>query len=328
MQSLAIQLKPQQSQPDVQTAYIGRFAPSPTGPLHLGSLFTAVASYLDASSRQGKWLLRIDDLDTPRNKDGSVNAILNTLETFGLHWDDSVYYQSQHLDDYATFLAKLAQNQLTYRCICSRKLLADLPPDESLNAKYSIYPGICRHKSISPDTPHAIRIKTGDCTLSFNDELQGLICRDLAGQHGDFILKRKDGIIAYHFAVVVDDYLQGVNHIVRGCDLLEETPKQIYLQQLLDFPEPAYLHVPVIVDQQGQKLSKQTLATAVDTKATNKTLFDVLVLLKQNPPNELNGASATELLDWAIVHWQPDDLALCLKTPATLTTTSGMISLL
>jgi glutamyl-Q tRNA(Asp) synthetase len=292
-------------------AYIGRFAPSPTGPLHTGSLFTALASYLHARHHQGKWLLRVDDLDTPRNKEGSVADILKTLEAFGLHWDSSVYYQSQHLDDYATFLEKLAQNQLTYRCICSRKLLADLPPDESPNTKYSIYPGICRYKSISPDTPHAIRIKTGDCTLSFNDELQGTISHNLADQHGDYILKRKDGVIAYQFTVVVDDYLQDVNHIVRGCDLLAETPKQIYLQQLLGFPTPAYLHVPVIVDQHGYKLSKQTLATEVDTKSPNLTLFDLLVLLKQNPPDDLFGAKVNELLDWAITNWQPDALRLC-----------------
>jgi glutamyl-Q tRNA(Asp) synthetase len=310
VQSLAIQLKPQQSQPDMQTAYIGRFAPSPTGPLHLGSLFTALASYLHARYHQGKWLLRIDDLDTPRNKDGSVANILNTLEAFGLYWDGSVYYQSQHLADYGTFLEKLAQNQLTYRCICSRKLLADSPSYESPNTKYNIYPGICRNKLISPDTPHAIRIKTADCTLSFNDELQGLISHNLADQHCDFILKRKDGIIAYQFAVVVDDYLQDVNHIVRGCDLLAETPKQIYLQQLLGFPTPAYLHVPVIVDQNGFKLSKQTLATAVDTQSPNITLFGLLKLLKQNPPDSLFGASVSELLDWVIIHWCNDKLAL------------------
>lgn len=279
--------------------------------MHLGSLFTAVASYLDARYHQGKWLLRIDDLDTPRNKEGSVAAILNTLEAFGLCWDGSVYYQSQHLDSYESFLAELGQNQLTYRCICSRKILADPFSGDGPNSKHNIYPGTCRDKSISADTPHAIRIKTGDCALSFYDGLQGTISHNLAKQDGDFILKRKDGIIAYQFAVVVDDALQLINHVVRGCDLLEETPKQIYLQQLLGFSTPTYMHVPVIVDQYGYKLSKQTLATAVDTKAPNKTLFDLLALLKQNPPNELNGASVTELLDWAIAHWRADDLGLC-----------------
>jgi glutamyl-Q tRNA(Asp) synthetase len=257
------------------------------------------------------WLLRIDDLDTPRNKAGSVSAILNTLEAFGLHWDGSVYYQSQHLDDYAYYLDKLEQGQLTYRCNCSRKSLAEMYPDDSPNSKHSIYPGICRDKSISADTPHAIRIKTGNGILSFHDELQGLISHNLAKQHGDFILKRKDGIIAYQFAVVVDDALQNINHIVRGCDLLEETPKQICLQKKLALPTPAYMHVPVIVNHHDYKLSKQTLATAVDTKTPNKTLFDLLVLLKQNPPDELDGVAVYELLDWAITNWQPDCLGLC-----------------
>ncbi|MEQ1739754.1 MAG: tRNA glutamyl-Q(34) synthetase GluQRS [Methyloglobulus sp.] len=292
-----------------QDQYIGRFAPSPTGPLHLGSLFTALASFLDARAHQGKWLLRIDDLDTPRNRDGSVADILNTLEAFGLLWDDA-HYQSQHIGDYTTFLEQLAQSQLTYPCICSRKTLADSSSDNSPNSKHGVYPRICRDKTISCDTSHAIRIKTDDSTIAFHDELQGTISHNLAGQHGDFILKRKDGIVAYQFAVVVDDYLQGVNHVVRGCDLLEETPKQIYLQQLLGFPTPAYIHVPVIVDQDGYKLSKQTLATAVDTQSPNLTLFDLLVLLRQNPPGELSDSTVTDLLDWAIPHWQPTRLAL------------------
>jgi glutamyl-Q tRNA(Asp) synthetase len=292
-------------------AYIGRFAPSPTGPLHLGSLFTALASYVHARHHQGKWLLRIDDLDTPRNRNGSATAILKCLETFGLHWDSSVYYQSQHLDDYHYFLEKLTQNQLTYRCNCSRKSLVEMFPGDTPENKNNIYPGICRNKSIPSDTPHAIRLKTEPCNLSFQDELQGLISHNLAEQHGDFILKRKDGIIAYQFAVVVDDYLHDANHIVRGCDLLEETPKQIHLQQILGFPIPAYMHVPVIVDQHGYKLSKQTLATAVDTRSPNKTLFDLLVLLKQNPPDKLNGAKVIELLDWAITNWRADTLRLC-----------------
>ncbi|MEQ1545376.1 tRNA glutamyl-Q(34) synthetase GluQRS [Methyloglobulus sp.] len=290
-------------------AYIGRFAPSPTGPLHLGSLFTALASFLHARHHHGKWLLRVDDLDTPRNKEGSVSSILKTLEAFALHWDNNVYYQSQHLDSYHHLLSELEQNQLTYRCNCSRKSLAEMFPDDT--PKNNIYPGICRNKSLPSDTQHAIRLKTEPCTLCFQDELQGLISHDLAKQHGDFILKRKDGVIAYQFAVVIDDYLQGVNHVVRGSDLLEETPKQTFLQQLLGFSTPTYLHVPVIVDHHGYKLSKQTLATAVDTKSTNKSLFDLLVLLKQNPPDELDGASVSELLDWAIMHWCTDELALC-----------------
>jgi glutamyl-Q tRNA(Asp) synthetase len=278
----------------------------------MGSLFTALASFLDARSRHGKWLLRIDDLDTPRNKAGSVGAILATLEAFGLNWDGEVYYQSQHLADYACYLEKLGQNQYTYRCNCSRKTLANSSPDAGQNNKHSIYPGLCLNKSITADTPHAIRLKTQPSAVSFHDGLQGVISHDLAQQDGDFILKRKDGIIAYQFAVVVDDYLQKVNHVVRGCDLLEETPKQIYLQRLLGFPTPNYKHVPVIVDQHGHKLSKQTLATAVDTQSPKMVLFDLLVQLKQNPPDELNGAKVNGLLDWAIANWWPHALKNCL----------------
>lgn len=307
MQSLAIHLKPQQSPPDVEPAYIGRFAPSPTGPLHLGSLFTALASYLHAKHKQGKWLLRIDDLDTPRNKAGSVDSILNTLAVFGLNWEDGVYYQSQHLDDYAYYLDKLAHNQLTYACVCSRKTLADALSDDP--NKHGIYPGICRDKAIDSTTPHATRIKTDASIITLHDELQSTISHKLAMQDGDFILKRKDGIIAYQFAVVVDDYLQGINHIVRGCDLLEETPKQMYLQRLSGFHTPVYMHVPVIVDRHGYKLSKQTSATAVDTQAPNLTLFTLLRLLKQNPPTELKGADVKDLLGWAIKNWQANNMA-------------------
>lgn len=256
-------------------------------------------------------MLRIDNLDTPRNKAGSADVILTTLEAFGLHWDGEVYCQSQHLDDYQGFLSELEQGQRTYRCTCSRKLLADQFFDNPLSNNLHIYPGTCRGKSNPSGIPHAIRVKTDDKIIAFHDGLQGRINHNLAEQSGDFILKRRDGIIAYQFAVVVDDYLQGVNHVVRGCDLLEETPKQIYLQQQLGFPTPAYTHVPVIVDQHGYKLSKQTLATAVDAKAPNLTLFGLLMLLKQNPPDELNGTTVNELLDWAIANWRPDTLTNC-----------------
>ncbi len=311
MQSLEVNLKPQQSPPDVQPAYIGRFAPSPTGPLHLGSLFTALASFLDARAHCGKWLLRIDDLDTPRNQPGSVASILSTLETFGLHWDGEVRYQSQHLDAYAGYLTYLDQAGLTYRCECSRKILLEQEFSDVISSKPNVYPGTCRNKFIAETTPCAIRIKIANDELTFTDSLQGTLTRKLRQKDGDFILKRKDQVIAYQFAVVVDDYLQKVNHVVRGCDLLEETPKQIYLQQLLGLPIPIYRHVPVIVNQHGYKLSKQTLATAVDTQAPNLTLFDLLILLKHNPPAELKGATVGELMDWAIKHWQPDCLALC-----------------
>jgi glutamyl-Q tRNA(Asp) synthetase len=280
--------------------YVGRFAPSPTGPLHVGSLYTALASFLQARSRQGQWLLRIDDLDTTRNIKNAGDNILKTLETFGLTWDQSVYYQRGHLDDYQNFLAELNNRQLLYPCVCSRKSLSSLSSD--------IYPGWCRDKQVSIDIPHAMRIKTDQRSIFFHDELQGLITHPLAEQHGDFILKRKDRIIAYQFAVVIDDYLQSINHVVRGCDLLAVTPRQIYLQQLLGFVTPGYMHVPVLVDTEGHKLSKQTLAQAVDASSPGQLVFRLLGLLQQQPPSELQKAPVNELLEWAQLNWNPETL--------------------
>ena len=272
---------------------MGRFAPSPTGPLHLGSLYTALASFLQARSQQGKWLLRIDDLDIPRNVKGAADAILRTLDSVGLYWDEQVIYQSRCLDSYHDSLNNLRQRQLLYPCSCSRKDLMAV----------TVYNGICRNKSPQPDIANALRLKTDSRLISFEDGLQGLISHNLAKQHGDFILKRKDGIIAYQFAVVIDDNLQQVNQIVRGIDLLTETPKQIYLQQLLGMPSPDYMHVPIIVDQHGYKLSKQTRATAVDLTKPHSVIFNLLCLLKQNPPLELQHTPVTELINWAVTHW-------------------------
>lgn len=278
--------------------YIGRFAPSPTGPLHFGSLYTALASFLDARSQQGRWRLRIDDLDTPRNKTGSVASILSTLDAFGLHWDDSIAYQSQTLDSYALAIEQLAKDQLFYPCTCSRKTLT-----ENL-------PCLCRNNPATPAEPYALRLTAQATPITFYDGLQGL-CTQLSAESGDFVVKRKDHIIAYQFAVVIDDHLQQVTRVVRGCDLLEATPRQIYVHQLLALPIPEYLHVPIIVDAQGYKLSKQTLATAVDTQRVSEVLFELLVLLRQGPPDELRHAPAAELLSWAIAHWQPGALANC-----------------
>lgn len=274
---------------------IGRFAPSPTGPLHLGSLYTALGSFLDARSKKGRWLLRIDDLDTPRNVEGADSLILSALDRFGLHWDGEPAYQSRCLNAYHGLLRQLAEKDLLYPCTCSRKILGDS----------DIYPGTCRRLLTRPAPPYALRIKTDQRSICFQDALQGLQRHNLAGQHGDFILARKDGIIAYQFAVVVDDYLQQVHQVVRGVDLLEVTPRQIYLQQLLGFATPSYMHLPVIVDENGAKLSKQTKAQAVDLRAPQRTLFLLLKLLKQKPPSELQNAPVSEQLAWAVAHWQP-----------------------
>jgi len=283
-----------------QAPVVGRFAPSPTGPLHLGSLYTALGSFLQARHQQGRWLVRMDDLDTPRNVKGADSLILATLEAFGLHWDGDVMYQSQCLDSYQDWLQRLENRQQLYPCICSRKTLSDTPSD--------VYPGYCRHLSPPPSPPHALRVKTDDRAIIFDDALQGRQSHQMARQHGDFILKRKDGIIAYQFAVVIDDYLQQVTEVVRGSDLLTATPRQIYLQQLLGLPTPRYLHLPVIVDDSGAKLSKQNKAQAVALTAPEQTLFKLVEWLRQLPPKDLRNAPVAEQLAWAIAHWQPEAL--------------------
>ena len=282
--------------------YKGRFAPSPTGPLHLGSLYTALASFLQARSKQGQWLVRIDDLDTPRNVKGADSDILKTLETFGLCWDEDVFHQSQQLEIYQSFIEQLIKEEKVYPCTCSRKTLAEFQSDSN------IYPNFCRHKTTTPTEPYALRLKTESVNISFDDFLQGQICHNIAKKDGDFIIKRKEGIIAYQFAVVIDDYQQHITEVVRGFDLLDCTPPQIYLYQVLNLIPPNYLHVPVLTHQNGQKLSKQNLAQAVDCQNPAKTLFYLLTLLKQQPPLELQRASIDELLTWAIAHWQPQRL--------------------
>ncbi len=253
-----------------------------------------MASFLEARAKQGQWLLRIDDLDTPRNVIGAADEILRTLDIFGLHWDEPVFYQSQHHNDYQLFIDRLQQQKSIYPCICSRKTLANYQ---------GIYPQFCRHKIISTDKIHALRVKTRPYQIQFQDKLQGHMNRDI-GFNGDFIIKRKDNIIAYQLAVVIDDELQQVNHVVRGLDLLNSTPRQLYLQQLFKFNSPNYLHIPIIIDETGHKLSKQTLAKAVDREHPGKSLYFVLKILRQQPPTELEKVSVSEILDWAISHWQ------------------------
>jgi glutamyl-Q tRNA(Asp) synthetase len=282
--------------------YIGRFAPSPTGPLHLGSLYTALASYLDARANRGHWLLRIDDLDTPRIKKGSTASILKTLERFGLCWDGQIYYQSQHIDVYEAALQRLLSGHLLYPCTCSRKQLSDH------SQTGNIYPGTCRLLSSEPTSAFALRVKTNLQPISFYDLLQGEIVRNLAQQDGDFIIKRKDQIIAYQLAVVIDDQQQAISHVVRGLDLLYETPKQLYLQQKLGITQPIYAHIPIVTDTLGQKLSKQSHAPAVKQDSPSAVLFKLLQWLKQSPPAVLKNSATHEILSWAILNWKPNKL--------------------
>jgi len=240
--------------------------------------------------------LRIDDLDTPRNVKGADTAILHCLERFGLLWDGPVYYQRQHQADYLNALNQLQAD--LYACRCSRKQLADT----------TRYPGFCREAHWPDSSDSALRLTTDAVPIVFSDALQGTISQNLAQQQGDFIVRRKDQIIAYQFAVVIDDHAQHINHVMRGADLLDSTPKQIYLQQRLGYPTPRYLHLPLIVDRQGNKLSKQTLAAPVDDTQPATTLFLLLQLLQQQPPADLLDAPIDQQLQWAVAHWQPQAL--------------------
>ena len=268
--------------------------------MHLGSLYAALASFLHARANQGKWLLRIDDSDTFRNVSGASKSIINTLERYGLHWDGSILYQSDNQEIYADIITQLKNQGLIYPCTCTRKALAA--------NNTPVYPGFCLNNKVISNSPHSLRIKSKPVKVNFIDEIQGAQSHNIAHQHGDFIVRRKDNIIAYQLAVVIDDHLQNISHVIRGFDLLDSTPRQIFLQQTLAYATPRYCHVPILVDAQGDKLSKQTFAQAVSREKPEKTLFLLLELLKQNPPHQLKKASVNELINWAIEHWQIDSL--------------------
>lgn len=288
--------------------YRGRFAPSPTGPLHFGSLVAAVGSYLAAKHHQGKWLVRIDDLDTPRCIPGAADNILRTLEVYGLHWDEDIIYQSQRTDAYEEAFHRLKEAGAVYPCACSRKEIADsaLQRGDEL-----VYHGTCRNGIAQDKTARAWRVRINDTTINFTDGLQENITQNLATEVGDFIVLRADGLFAYQLAVVVDDATQGITHVVRGADLLYSTPRQIYLQNLLGLATPAYIHLPVAVNAQGEKLSKQTLARPVGNNNAASTLSDALVFLSLQPPAALRLGTTEQILAWAVENWKPDSLVNC-----------------
>jgi glutamyl-Q tRNA(Asp) synthetase len=260
--------------------------------LHLGSLYTALAGFLRARALRGEWLLRIDDADGPRSAPGAADSILRALERHGLHWDGGVAYQSRALDTYRQALETLDRAGFLYPCACTRKTLAA--------ADGAIYPGHCRAAGRDRSGPHALRVKTYLEVVTIMDGLRGAFSQNLAEEVGDFILLRRDGIYAYHLTAVVDDARAGITEVLRGMDLLDSAPRQAYLQRLLHLPAPAYLHVPVLVDAQGVKLSKQTGARAADERAPSANLFALLRLMGQNPPEELQAAPPEETLAWAI----------------------------
>lgn len=273
---------------------VGRFAPSPTGPLHFGSVVTAVASYLDAHAHGGQWLLRIDDVDRPRVERGAADSILATLEALGLEWHGQVVYQSTRGAAYDAALGYLEARQLIYRCRCSRKTIGP-----------RAYPGTCRAKRLGGDGAClAWRVRVDDEPVVVNDLLQGDYAQQLASYCGDFVVRRADGIYAYHLAAVVDDAWSGVTHVTRGSDLLESTPRQVHLQRLLGLPTPRYAHLPVVLDAHGDKLSKQTHAPAVTPANAARALFHALAFLGMAPPAASAGASGRELLAWALPRWR------------------------
>lgn len=283
---------------------IGRFAPSPTGPLHFGSLLAALASYCEAKTQGGKWLVRMEDLDKPREMPGAANNILQTLQAFGFEWDGEVVYQSQRSALYQEALNQLKAKSLIYQCDCSRREIADSynqkPAQHGIDGL--IYPGTCRHKTMVK-TPHASRVIVDSRPIAFEDAIQGQIEQNLAHDIGDFVLKRADALYAYQLAVVVDDGEQGITHIVRGADLLDSTPRQIYLQQLLNYPTPQYAHTPVASNALGEKLSKQTLAPAIDATQASTWLTQALNFLGQQAPRELAAHSTSDIWQWAQQHW-------------------------
>jgi glutamyl-Q tRNA(Asp) synthetase len=260
-----------------RTPYIGRFAPSPTGPLHFGSLVAAMASYLDAKVHHGQWLMRIEDVDGARNVAGAAEHILASLQRCGMHWDGDVSWQTKRYPLYQQALEQL--DDLVYPCGCSRREIADSQVNQvAHHTQGLIYPGICRNGLAPGKVGRALRLKVPlqpHCVLSFDDRWAGHYSQDLTAEVGDFIIRRADGYWAYQLAVVVDDGAQGITDIVRGADLLDSTPRQLYLQQVLGLPQPSYLHVPVVVNAAGDKMSKQTGAQAFDTGA------DPLVLLRE-----------------------------------------------
>ena len=270
----------------------GRFAPSPTGPLHFGSVVAAVASYMQAKNQRGKWLVRMDDVDSPRNQAGADTAILKTLEILGLHWDDEVLFQSHRQEAYLEALDILSDKKLVYRCTCTRKQLQG-----------TAYPGTCRHQAHDPDQQHSLRIITNQSPKKFNDEIQGHFQQVLETEIGDFIVHRADGLVAYHIATVVDDAWQGITEIVRGADLLDSTPRQIYLQQILNYPMPSYAHLPVAVNEHGYKLSKQHHARPVYDTEPVAILFTALDFLGQQPDKVLLQGNVEEIIQWGIKHW-------------------------
>jgi glutamyl-Q tRNA(Asp) synthetase len=276
---------------------IGRFAPSPTGPLHFGSLVSAVASFLDSKQYAGQWLLRMEDIDPPREMPGAASQILAQLEAHGLLWDKTVLYQSDRQDSYIEALNQLKNKGLVYSCQCNRQRIVRLG---------GVYDRQCRDLQLQDDNA-TLRLCLDDNTGTqwFDDQIMGRFEQHLNGEVGDFTVRRRDGLFSYQLAVVVDDEFQGITHIMRGSDLLDSTPRQIFLQQCLGYRKPEYAHLPVALNQDRQKLSKQHHAAALVAGRESVNLWMALAWLQQRPPPALQRLDVSEILNWARSHWQP-----------------------
>lgn len=281
-------------------AYRGRFAPSPTGPMHLGTLIAALASYLQARKQQGEWLLRIEDVDTTRSVKGAADSMLRTLDRFGFEWQGEVVYQSKRNDYYAAALEALMSDNLVYPCTCSRKKLAQ---GTIQGIPHTIYPGTCRHRKLPLQEQHALRLKVDASIIAFDDRVMGRFQQQLDSECGDFVIRRRDGLFAYQLAVVADDALQGITEVVRGADLLDSTPRQIYLQQQLGYDQPAYLHLPLVVDEHDMKLGKSTGGAALDDSHPEPSLVTALKHLGLQAPADLSRSDNRTFWQWAIENW-------------------------
>ena len=291
-----------------QTPYRGRFAPSPTGPLHFGSLIAATGSYLQAKHQHGEWLLRIDDIDPPREQKGAADDILKTLESFGFEWDADVLYQSSRLQRYQEAVDQLIKQQKAYSCSCSRKSI--LKKTGQIKGQGEIiYPGFCRNgvlvKSENP-ADYSVRLRCNDEPICFNDAIQGEQKINLEKHVGDFILQRRDHYFAYQLASGVDDAEQNITEVVRGADLLNCTPCQLHVQQSLNLASPQYCHLPIVVNETGQKLSKQSYAKPINPKDSVVLLYKALKFLGQMPSIDLIEANQEDIWHWAKTHWQLD----------------------
>lgn len=274
--------------------YIGRFAPSPSGPLHFGSLVAALGSYLQAKANDGRWLVRIEDIDPPREVAGASSAILHTLDAYGLHWDGDVLYQHTRYEAYQAQIDAWLEAGEAYYCQCTRRQIQD---------SGGIYKGICRHRALSPEGA-AVRVCLDNPVTHFLDIKHGEMMLDTALAAEDFIIKRRDGLYAYNLAVVLDDIYQGVTEVVRGADLIEPTGRQVSLYHKLGHAPVSYLHLPLALNADGNKLSKQNHAPAIDNAQPGPAMEAALAFLGHPVPVELHGAPVAELLHWGVKNWQ------------------------